>query len=60
MPGHSALCHTAAYAEGFRSGGVKNLCALRIIMEGPDDAEESGKTSDLGKNLEQAVPADEV
>ena len=29
-------------------------------MEGSDDAEEPGWTSDLGENLEKTLPADQV
>ena len=29
-------------------------------MEGSDDAEKFGWTSDLGKNLEEAIPTDQI
>ena len=43
-----------------RQGGVKDHCAFHVFVEGSDDAEKFGWTSNLGKDLEDAIPTDQI
>ena len=56
----ASLFHSASYVEGSWCWAVKDHGAFHVFVEGSDDAEKSGWTSNLGKDLEEAIPTDQI
>ena len=56
----ATLFHSSPYVEGSRYSAVKDDGAFHVFVEGSDDAEKFGWTSDLGKDLEEAAPTDQI
>ena len=53
----AALFHSTFDVKRVRCRAVKDHGALHVHLEGSDDAEEPGWTSDFGEDLEKVVPA---